>query len=522
MGEDDSSNPHGGSTTASSFPSQPTIAELSAQVAQLMQMQTQTSKLILNQDPTKTTPTSTQTTTPTSNQTTTLNPNQTTIPTTITYEASAAQIGIKLDGTNYALWSQSLIGNFIRFSTAKAVWDAVATTYYDGTDTSQVYDLKRRVSRMRQAGGSIETYYNTLQSLWREIDFRRPNMMEYESDIKRYNDILQEDRVYIFLDGLDDRLDKARSDVLHMTPFPTVDQAYAYVRREDVRQAVMMGSSDRATGAGLAAKNAPRSGPPTRAGQPHNSSTAAHLRSSHMLLLLDLRARKLRETASNSGHAALVSTEPPLALFPQVDPPDSPALPDVSGNCGYAFHTSAIRDTIGWIIDYGATDHMTFDPNDFLHTTTPRRTSIANANGVTCPVTGAGTVALSPSLSLSNTLLVPSLSNKLMSVSQDILTKLIIGRGTKRGGLYYVDDFSMGRANSMETQFNARIQILRSDNGGEFVNHDFQTYFQTHGIIHEITCPQTPQQNGVAERKNRYLLETARAFLIGGHVPRHH
>ncbi|KAI5350599.1 hypothetical protein L3X38_003490 [Prunus dulcis] len=101
-------------------------------------------------------------------------------------------------------------------------------------------------------------------------------MMEYESDIKRYNDILQEDLVYIFLDGLDDRLDKARSDVLHMTPFPTVDQAYAYVRREDVRQEVMMGSSA-PTGAGLAAKSAPRSGPPTSAGQPHNSSTMAHL-----------------------------------------------------------------------------------------------------------------------------------------------------------------------------------------------------------------------------------------------------
>ncbi|CAL2245601.1 unnamed protein product [Prunus armeniaca] len=41
----------------------------------------------------------------------------------------------------------------------------------------------------------------------------------------------------------------------------------------------------------------------------------------------------------------------------------------------------------------------------------------------------------------------------------------------------------------MKTQFNAQIQILRSDNGGEFVNHDFQTYFQQHGIIHETTCP---------------------------------
>ncbi|CAL2260609.1 unnamed protein product [Prunus armeniaca] len=68
----------------------------------------------------------------------------------------------------------------------------------------------------------------------------------------------------------------ARSDVLHMIPFPTVDQAYAYVHREDVRQAVMMGSSV-PTSISLAAKSAPRSGPPTRVGHPHNSSTAAHL-----------------------------------------------------------------------------------------------------------------------------------------------------------------------------------------------------------------------------------------------------
>ncbi|KAI5336366.1 hypothetical protein L3X38_015633 [Prunus dulcis] len=75
----------------------------------------------------------------------------------------------------------------------------------------------------------------------------------------------QEDRVYIFLDDLDDRLHKARSDVLHMTLFPTVDQAYAYVRCEDVQQAVMMGSST-PNSAGLPAKSAPRSGPSTRAG----------------------------------------------------------------------------------------------------------------------------------------------------------------------------------------------------------------------------------------------------------------
>ncbi|GMY33126.1 retrovirus-related pol polyprotein from transposon RE2 [Fagus crenata] len=91
---------------------------------------------------------------------------------------------------------------------------------------------------------------------------------------------------------------------------------------------------------------------------------------------------------------------------------------------------------------------MTFDPADLSHYSSPRRTSIANANGVVSPVTGAGSVTLSPSLQLFNTLLVPSLSHKLLS---DILTKEIIGRGTKRGGLYYMEDFSMGRAHHGET-----------------------------------------------------------------------
>jgi len=124
----------------------------------------------------------------------------------------------------------SLFVNFICFPTAKQVWDSAATTYFDGTDTSQVYDLCRRVTRMKQAGGSIEKYYNNLKGLWREIDFRRPNLMDCAVDIQKYNLILQEDRVYTFLDGLDDRLDKTMSDALQLKPFPTVEQAYAHVR----------------------------------------------------------------------------------------------------------------------------------------------------------------------------------------------------------------------------------------------------------------------------------------------------
>jgi hypothetical protein len=64
--------------------------------------------------------------------------------------------------------------------------------------------------------------------------------MECVADIQHYNTMMQEDRVYTFLDGLDDRLDNIRGDILQMKPFPTVEQAYAHVRREAVRQAVMI------------------------------------------------------------------------------------------------------------------------------------------------------------------------------------------------------------------------------------------------------------------------------------------
>ncbi|GMP41281.1 hypothetical protein CsSME_00011439 [Camellia sinensis var. sinensis] len=72
---------------------------------------------------------------------------------------------------------------------------------------------------MKQAGGSIEKYYNDLQGLWREIDFRRTNPMKCAIDIQNYNSSLQEERVYTFLDGLDDRLDHVWSDVLRLNLF---------------------------------------------------------------------------------------------------------------------------------------------------------------------------------------------------------------------------------------------------------------------------------------------------------------
>ena len=71
----------------------------------------------------------------------------------------------------------------------------------------------------------------------------------------------------------------------------------------------------------------------------------------------------------------------------------------------------------------------------------------------------------------------------------------------------------------IETQYNAKVRVLRSDNDGEYQSSDLQKYLEEYDIIHQTTCSNTPQQNGVVERKNRHLLEVVRAFLIVAKIP---
>ena len=73
--------------------------------------------------------------------------------------------------------------------------------------------------------------------------------------------------------------------------------------------------------------------------------------------------------------------------------------------------------------------------------------------------------------------------------------------------------------NLIQNQFNTTIKIMRSDNGLEFLNSQCTSFFQSLGIVHQRTCVYTPQQNGVAERKHRHLLEVARALRFQGCIP---
>ena len=63
------------------------------------------------------------------------------------------------------------------------------------------------------------------------------------------------------------------------------------------------------------------------------------------------------------------------------------------------------------------------------------------------------------------------------------------------------------------------MNILRSNRGGEYFPNDFSTFFEKHGIIHQSLTPYTPQQNGLAERKNRTLVDMVNAMILSAEVP---
>ena len=71
----------------------------------------------------------------------------------------------------------------------------------------------------------------------------------------------------------------------------------------------------------------------------------------------------------------------------------------------------------------------------------------------------------------------------------------------------------------MENQNGRRIQALRSDNGGEYTSKEFAGYCRHEGIRRHLTVPYTPEQNGVAERKNISIIGAARAMLHDQSLP---
>ncbi|XP_043806668.1 uncharacterized protein LOC122721806 [Manihot esculenta] len=482
-----------------------------------------------------------------------------------------------------------------------------------------------------------------------------------------------EERLYLFLAGVQSDLDPVRREILNGEPLPTLDNVYSRLRGEKLRHAIHLPLPSPATagsdlvGAGLLAKN--RSDIDKSSLRDDKSSLkcthcggSRHTRDGCFKIIgypewwEENNIRKKKGKGQGAGNTATVTTSGTQKaacgsnLIGQTEENSgngqgsgvAAALQGAKkrGGTGVPYdregdkseslalnsigHAHKVQNASGWIFDSGATDTMTNDSSYFVVSAPPSKSNILNATSGSFPVIGGGTVSINPTLNVSNSL-------------YDIHTGTVLGRGTEKDGLYYVEEVSSTRSahlaqgsstrqlwlwhrryghpssdylrtlfpefksidipvctscvlakshkstyhistnksdtpfsiihsdvwgpapesvspdyryfvtfiddctrvtwvyllkqksevaekfcdffRMIKTQFHRTIQVLRSDNGGEFVNNHLQTFFRDNGILHQTTCPYTPQQNGVAERKNRHILETARALLFEAQVP---
>ncbi|XP_010257798.1 PREDICTED: uncharacterized protein LOC104597773 [Nelumbo nucifera] len=192
-----------------------------------------------------------------------------------------------------------------------------------------------------------------------------------------------------------------------------------------------------------------------------------------------------------------------------------------------------------WIIDTKASHHMTGNLESMRDIKNIIPCSVGLPDGKATIAEKEGTIALDDHLKLTSVLYVPSLNCKLLSVSQlieesnyivqftnkfcviqDRTTRMLIGAGEQREGLYYFQSIASTRAMKTiecrtsdiwhQRQFNKPVKVIRIDNGTEFVC--LAGYFVESGIIHQTTCVGTSQQNGRVERKHHHILNVARAL----------
>ncbi|KAB2625923.1 hypothetical protein D8674_017583 [Pyrus ussuriensis x Pyrus communis] len=327
-------------------------------------------------------------------------------PVVIQSDASAVPNTVKLNGSNYPLWSKVLEMHIAGrgrkgFVTGSTKEPAKNSAEYETWETGNAIVKGWLINSMEPA----------IMGFFIHLHQRRPIKMECVVDLKTLREERQIDRVYAFLAGLDDVFDKVRSDILRTQPLPSVEEVFSVVRREAQRHATMMGGNNNHGGLPSMAMISR----PVGASRPSNSSTQS------------LNSRPFNRENKDDL------------------------------KCTFYGQTRHTEDTC--FTKHGVPDWF---PELKKILRAKERGAAGSSGGCASLATATPTVqeaVPSPSDSSQN-LLTRTRGDSSFDTGT---TKEIIGRGTKREGLYYVDDVVSGRANAVRA---SRSNAVRDNGAG--------------------------------------------------------
>ena len=365
----------------------------------------------------------------------------------------------------------SVKGEFLSLESARAIWEAVLDSHSKKNNIATLYELVHRAANLRQGDRSVMDYNNELTALWAEIDHYM--LPDPDSVDRKY--ILQL-RVFQFLMGLTPEYEQLRGQHVHreMLIFKDalwsvcLEEARLHQAQSQIPATAMAIQSSTTTRRPTSTGNLSRGTSPrteeTPRGDPYlfcnNCKKRGHSKETCFKL-----QRKRAQQAHVATHVATMlspgSTSgvplpnqvpmpngllpPPGTALPSFTPEEIERLqrlldPSVVGSCSLAhagtstalatsssnpsrifphpFRTSPSTSS-SWIVDSGATSHMTPNPPAFMsYEPSPRTSKVCTALGDLLTIAGVGRVALTPSLHLSRVLHVPRLAVHLLSLSK--------------------------------------------------------------------------------------------------------
>ncbi|XP_057972299.1 2-succinylbenzoate--CoA ligase, chloroplastic/peroxisomal [Malania oleifera] len=133
---------------------------------------------------------------------------------------------------------EDISANYMCYPIAKELWDNVSQMHSDLGNYSKIYELQQKIGKPQQGEDNVTKYFNVLKGLWQDLDLFNDYEWKSPDDCNYNKKMVENARIFKFLEGLNDEIDEVRGRILGRQSLPPIGDSE--VRREDCCRDVMV------------------------------------------------------------------------------------------------------------------------------------------------------------------------------------------------------------------------------------------------------------------------------------------